>query len=525
MIDELIRKRASGLGLKTIAADLRISKNTVKSRLKEVGGFEVDDAQRVLRAGLNAKPKTFTPHWSDKVEWPLVLAEVEGGMPIKEYWEELSSSLEKDLQFVPYESFWREFRRRYPSLDVHYHKTHEPGQRAEIDFKGDSPGLGYIDRATGEYIECRLFGMVLAHSRMFFPYATVDEKQGSWLSGVRRGFEYFGGVTASLIVDNAKAAVTRADWFDPDLNQEFFNFCTHYGTALIAARPKRPKDKNLIEVHLGVFWRWVRRRLRNRQFFSLGELNRYLSEAASEFNKKYQKKYGSSRLERFSANEKQTLKPLPTRSYEFGEWKKAKLHDDCHIQHKYNYYSAPYQHRGKELDVRVTALHVEIFYQQERIALHSRRPDSHRGNYCTDKSHLPPRLQAMEEFTIARQIHEAEKIGPMTSKIITTLLTEVSHPHMFLRRTMGILRLKSRYGASRLERACEILHQHGAIKPRVKEVERMLKSPSLECRPVALPIVRKPNPHLRGQMSFKTEGENEYGGIEPDGSVSEGSKA
>ncbi len=221
MIDELIRKRAGGLGFKTIAADLGISKNTVKSRLKEIGGFEVADAQTLLSDGINIKQKIFTPHWGDKVDWPRVLAEVEGGVPIKEYWEELGGSDQRDLHFIPYESFWREFRRRYPSLDVYYHKTHEPGQRCEIDYKGDSPGLGYIDRATGEFIECRLFGMVLCNSRMFFPYATVDEKQGSWLSGIRGGFEYFGGVTATLVVDNAKTAVTRADWFDPDLRAQF----------------------------------------------------------------------------------------------------------------------------------------------------------------------------------------------------------------------------------------------------------------------------------------------------------------
>ncbi|MBK8202522.1 MAG: hypothetical protein IPK68_09500 [Bdellovibrionales bacterium] len=254
----------------------------------------------------------------------------------------------------------------------------------------------------------------------------------------------------------------------------------------------------------------------------MGELNRYLTESATEFNERYQKKYGSSRLDRFQGQEQKTLKSIPTRGYEFGEWKKAKLHDDCHIQHRYNFYSAPYRHRGKELDVRITASNIEIFFNQERVAIHSRRPDSHRGNYCTNKRHLPERLRAMEELTVARQINEAAKVGPCTEKVIATLLTAVSHPHMFLRRTMGILRLKSRYGAVKLERSCEVLIQHGFSKPRVKEVERMIKSPNLDRQPRALPIVRKPNPHLRGQMSFKTEGENQYGSIKPDGSVSEG---
>lgn len=517
MINELILKRANGLGFSTIAQDLKIARNTVKSWLKEVGAYEVEDAQKFILSG--AKVETtgagFTPHWSGQVTWGDVMTAVEGGTPIKEYWEHhLASAPEGDLGHVPYETFWREFRRRCPKIDVHYHKHHEPGQRAEIDYKGDMPGLGYIDKVTGEIIDCRLFGMVLCNSRMFFPYATPDEKQGSWLAGVRGGFRYFGGVSSTLVVDNTRCAVNAADWFDPDLNQEFFNFCHHYGTALIAARPRRPTDKNLIEVHLGVFWRWARRRLRSRQVFSLGELNRYLAELADEFNQRYQRKYGSSRFERFVAQEQKVLRPLPLTDYESGEWRKARLHDDCHIQFKYNFYSAPYQYRGKELDVRVTPSHVEIFYNQERLAIHGRRPDHQRGNYSTDKNHLPEKHQALEEFTVSRQIHEAKKVGAHTEKVITALLTEVSHPLMFLRRTMGILRLKGRFGAGKLERACEVLLQHGVHKPRVKDVERMIKSPNLDSRPKALPTERKPNPHLRGQMSFKTEGENSYADTE-----------
>jgi transposase len=513
MINELILKRANGVGFSTIAQDLKIARNTVKRWLKEVGAYEIEDAQRIILSGVNVLTKgaTFSPHWSALVQWGDVIGVVEGGTPIKEYWEEhVASAISGDLQHVPYETFWREFRRRYPKVDIHYHKNHEPGVRAEIDYKGDTHGLGYVDKVTGEFIDCRLFGIVLCNSRMFFSYATPNEKQGSWLAGMREGFRYFGGVTETTCVDNTRCAVKTSDWFDPDLNPEFSNFCHHYGTAPIAARPRRPTDKNLIEVHLGVFWRWVRRRLRKREFFSVGELNRYLEEMANEFNSRYQRKYGSSRQERFESGERKALRPLPPTHYEFGEWTTATLHDDCHIQYKYNFYSAPYQYRGKVLDVRITLSHVEIFYNQERLAIHGRRPDHQRGNYSTDKNHLPEKHRAMEELTVSRQIHNAKKIGPQTERIITELLTEVSHPLMFLRRTMGILRLKGRFGAGKLERACEVLIQHGVHKPKVKDVERMIRSPNLDSRPKPLPIERKSNPHLRGQMSFKTEGENQY---------------
>lgn len=511
MVEEMVRRRAEGNGLQTIANELGVSRNTVKRNLREVGAYEVENALAVLVNGImKFEPEPYTAPWSKHVVWPEVLTEVEGGTPIKEFWEMyIADSGIADLRNVPYETFWREFRRRYPNIDVYYHKTHEPGLRCEIDYKGDTPGLGYVDRLTGEFIDCRLFGSVLCNSQLFFALATVNEKQISWMSGIENGFNYFGGVTQTLIVDNTKAAVQRADWFDPDINQEFYNFCIHFGTSPIPTRAKRPKDKNLIEVHLGVFWRWVRRRLRMQTFFSLGELNRFLHECCNEFNCRYQRKYGCSRRERFDRSEKATLKPLPQGVYETGEWKRCKLHEDCHIQHKYNFYSAPYQHRGKELDVRVTGKHIEIFFNQERIALHQKRPDHQRGNYCTDKSHLPEKFQAMEETGVIRQIDRAKNVGLSTERIITTLLSEVSHPLMFLRRTMGILRLKGRYGADKLERSCELLLRHGMSKPTVKQVETMIKSPNLTDQPQLLPIKRKPNVHLRGQMNFKLNQEEE----------------
>jgi transposase len=397
MVSELLQRRANGDGFQTIAIGLKISRNTVKCRLREIGAYEIEAAQKLLLDGFtsNSMSAQYVPEWSQSLPWDQVLSEIVSGSTIREYWEiNFESSTEVNLRHVSYESFRREFRRRNPSIDVYYHKTHDPGVRCEIDYKGDTPGLGFIDRATGEFMDCRLFGSVLCNSRLFFPFATSNEKQMSWMAGVTAGFQYFGGATELIVADNTRCAVKQSDWFDPDLNPEFYNFCLHHNTTLIAARPRRPKDKNLIEVHLGVFWRWVRRRLRSRQVFSLGELNQLLRDMADEFNLRYQRKYGSSRRERFEKNEKPKLRPLPTATYEAGEWKTAILHDDCHIQFKYNFYSAPYQHRGKELEVRATFSHLEIFYQQERLAIHLRRPDSQRGNYSTDKAHLPEKFRA-----------------------------------------------------------------------------------------------------------------------------------
>jgi transposase len=240
MVAEILRLHKLGLGNKAIARTLKISKNTVKKYLSE-------SIKSVPSVFTEKRAPLFTAGWSAKINWDDILKQSEKGVTLSCIWEEnISSQVISDLK-ISYISFWREFRRRYPKLKLDFHKTHLPSERCEVDFKGDAAGLGFIERTTGEFIECRLFGSILYFSQRFFAQACLSEKKASWLSGIGSGFEYFGGVTKCLVVDNAKSLVSEANWWDPDLNPEFFKFCEHFGTAPVPARPGRPKDKNLIK--------------------------------------------------------------------------------------------------------------------------------------------------------------------------------------------------------------------------------------------------------------------------------------
>jgi len=202
--------------------------------------------------------------WSDLVDWAQAHQFTAKGDPLSAYWEDKIKPTE-GLTHVPYVSFWREYKRRFPEVPLDFHKVHPPGERCEIDYKGDARELGYFDRNTLEFVPCRLFGAVLCFSQLFFPKATLTERQEDLFSGISDAFSYFGGVPLTTAVDNAKATVHRPHRYDPDLNKEFAHFCEHFGTAPLAMRPGKPKDKNLIENSLGVFWRWARRFLRDRR--------------------------------------------------------------------------------------------------------------------------------------------------------------------------------------------------------------------------------------------------------------------
>lgn len=509
MITEILKLRDKGLGTGRIAKALSISRNTVKSYIRQ---HDAAVARGTLgpaaAAGVASGPKYSAP-WAPLVDWDSVKAATDQGEALFHHWElHVVTRDEPELKVLSYSSLWREFKRRYPEVPLDFHKIHPPGERAEVDYKGDAAGLGYVNRATGDFVQCRLFGSVLCFSQLFYAEATHSEKQEDFLPAIAASFVYFGGVSSTLAHDNTRAAVTRAHRYDPDFNPEFFQFCEIQGTAPVAARPRSPKDKNLIENSLGVFWRWARRKVKARTFFSLGELNAFLKEILHDFNGRVQRKYGISRRQKFEAGERSKLLPLPSGSYRVGTWKKHKLHPDCHIQVGHNFYSAPYQYRNEDLDVRVTSQTVEIFHRLERIAAHVALPlavhGGSRGGYRTNDGHLPPAHLALKEATPQQVMEVAASVGSSTSAVIHNLVVKARHPLMYLRRAQGITRLAKRYSNAALENACRLLLAMGIEQPRLKDIEEIITSEKARkhAEYVAKAVVRKPNPNLRGQASW-----------------------
>lgn len=493
MIHEI--KRLSGLNLsqRKIAAALGISRNTVK---------------KYLELGAKIPSPTKEPYsapWATRVDWNQVKSETELGVCLYHYWEErIDVEGAVSGAAISYTSFWREFKRRYPAIPIDFHKIHPPGERCEMDYKGETRGLGYTDPATGIYVPCRLFGAILCFSQYVFMRVTADEKQVSMLASVAKAFDYFGGVPETIAVDNAKAQVTSAHRYDADINPEFFKFANHYNIAPLAMRPGEPKDKNLIENALGVFWRWVGPKVRKKNFRSIGEINEFILTHLEYFNNRVQRKYGVSRYDKFINGEKSKLAALPATGYEGGDWKKSKVHPDSHIQIDFNFYSIPYQHVGKTIDVRVTESSIEAFCALERVAIHHRRGRTQRGLYTTVNAHLPQKHQAMKEQTPQRTLEVAEKIGVATLQVISDLLiSDDHHPFTYLRRCQGIVRLAKRYSNEQLEAACMTVLNVRSKKPKLKDIEGIISYNNAGGKRKA--INRKPNTNLRGQDSWRNK--------------------
>ncbi len=240
------------------------------------------------------------------------------------------------------------------------HINRKPGEQVEVDWAGDPATI--IDPDTGEILKAYIFVGVMTYSQYAYVEAFLDMKQKSWITAHVHMYEFFGGVARILVPDNCKTAVVHnGGWKDQQINETYQEMAEHYGTAIIPARVRTPKDKPNAEGTVGNISTWITAALRNEQFFSLAELNRAIREKLEQFNQRlFQKKEGS-RLDLFLEDEKPLLSPLPATHFELSDWKTATVQFNYHISVDGMLYSVPYEYIKKKVYVKVTDTTIEIF--------------------------------------------------------------------------------------------------------------------------------------------------------------------
>ncbi|MHB8879789.1 MAG: IS21 family transposase [Myxococcaceae bacterium] len=347
-------------------------------------------------------------------------------------------------QFCEYYRAW--LKKRRPTM----RQVHVGGDKAFTDYSGKKPHI--VDRLTGECIEVELFLAVLGASNLTFAEATATQRGPDWIASHGRALSYFGGVPAALVPDQLKSGVTKPCRYEPGVQRTYAEMATHYGTAVMPARPAHPRDKAKVEVGVQIAQRWILARLRNQTFFSLDALNEQIGELLEDLNNRRMRLYGVSRRELFDRVEKAALRPLPAEPFVYGEWKEVRVNIDYHVEFDHHFYSAPYTLVHEGLDVRATATTIELFRHNERLTSHAR--SFVRGKHTTKPEHMPKAHQKHLEWTPSRIVHWAGTIGPKTKELAEGILADRPHPEMGYRSCLGILRLAKAYGNERLEAAC-----------------------------------------------------------------------
>jgi len=331
------------------------------------------------------------------------------------------------------------------------HVIRKPGEQLEVDWAGQTASI--IDRDTGEVIDAYVFVGVLASSGYAYVEAFLSQNLECWITAHVNMYRFFGGVTRILIPDNLKTGVDKASWYTPVINKTYHELAEHYGTAVIPARIRKPKDKANVEGTVGVITTWIIASLRNQKFFTLFDLNITMKERLQTFNQRpFQKKDGS-RLSVFLEEEKPMLQPLPAAPYEIATWKMATVQYNYHIFADKMYYSVPYEYIKHKVDVRMTHLVIEVFYHNLRICSHPRLR-GRAGQYSTVIEHMPEDHKKYSQWNAKRFISWAKSVGPKTHIAIKAILSSYKVEQQGYRSCMAILKLADKYSVSRLEAAC-----------------------------------------------------------------------
>ena len=456
---EILRLHSLGFSARNIALAVPCSRNTVSKVLKQAAekGVSWPLPDGTTDADLEKQLSPSAPSVSTKrmPDYAYIRKELmKNGVTKKllwtEYMEECRQNGEAPLM---YSQFCYYIQQDESKRRATMHIKRKPAEQVEVDWAGDCAKL--TDPYTGKTTDAYIFVGVMTYSQYAYVEAFPDEKQASWINAHIHMYEYFGGVARITVPDNCKTAVIHNNgWKDQRINAVYHEMAEHYGTAIIPARVRTPRDKSVAEGSVGNISTWITAALRNEQFFTITELNAEIWKRLKDFNRRpFQKKEGS-RYTLFLQEELPLLAPLPTARYELAEWKQATVQFNYHISVAGMQYSIPYEYIGKKVNVRITGSVIEVFYNQNRIASHPRLY-GRKGQYSTVTEHMPKDHQEYLEWNGDRFRKWAERIGINTYKVINGLLLSKRVEQQSYKACMGLLKLAEKYSPAQLEAACQ----------------------------------------------------------------------
>lgn len=469
-IREVLRyKYEYGLSHDRISSALGIGKGSVHNILER---FNRSDFEWPLPEGLCDSALETSLYPSDDSE-PVKLFDVR--------------YLEKELRrpHVTLQLLYEEYRQQHPdglsrsSFYEHFakYRSHKPdmkvihkgGDKLFVDFSGD--GLEYLRQDSGEIVPVELF--VCSWGASSYSYAEGVESQGldDFVPCHVSAFEYFKAVSHALVPDNLKSAVTKACRYEPVLNPLYSKMAEHYGSAIIPARVRKPKDKAVVESNVLHIQRFILGRLRNRTFYSLSEINDAIRPLLEEFNNRGMKDYGGqSRRQRFLELDQPYAKPLPSQRFMISNIKTdVRVAPNYHIRYKDHYYSIPWELVRKRVDIYQIGGILEIYHEHSHVCRH--RLSTRKYHYTTVDAHMPQGHRFVKGWSKSWFVFEAGKTGPATAEAVKIIIEQKTHVQQGFNIALGVLRFAKVYSRKRLENACKrALHYKSVSYQSIKSI-------------------------------------------------------
>lgn len=478
----IVALHEQGWSKRRIARELGLDRLTVRRYLAAAGSKSPAHPRTGSEGGSSKSPtprtgsgpESLCAPWKARIE-----AAWAAGLSIQRIYQDLVG----EQAFAgSYDSVWRFVRRLEGVTILPFRRLEvEPGAELQVDF-----GRGAWVIENGQRRRPHLFRGVLSCSRKGYSEAVWRQTSESFIRCLENAFRHFGGVTAT-VVDNLKAGVLQADWFDPELNPKLEEFARHYGTAILPTKPVMPRHKGKIEA--GVKYAQGNA-VAGRTFTSLGEQNRFLDEwertvADTRIHGTTRQQVGQF----FATVEQPALRPLPASLFPVFAEARRTVHRDGYVEFRRAYYSVPPEYVGRTVWVRHETRLVRLYnLRREQIALHA---EAEAGKFTTDPAHLHSRKRHIIERGAEHLLDRCRLLGPHTGTWAEQM--NAQRGPQGLRAMLGLLHLAEKHPVAELERAAQTATQHQAW--RLRDLKRLLAQPInvlqlqfLETHPLIRPL-------------------------------------
>lgn len=492
-VRQIIKLYNQGIGKKKIGTRLGMSKNTVKLYIETYYSLKItwDELSRLDDFELN---KLFHPPreliLNDKVQqlydfFPEMEKQLrKRGMTIamqfRQYKERYPDSL-GETSFYFYYQRWK--KKVYPAM----HIEHKAGDKMYIDFAGGT--LPYVDTDTGEIRDAQVFIAILGWSQYVYIEAIPSQAVEDFIAACENALHFFKGVPLAIVPDNLKSAVIKASKHEPVLNENFKSFADHYGTTILPARSRKPKDKAHVENMVKIAYQKIYTQIPEKQLLGLSELNSHIWKHLHLLNAAPLTGKECSRSDQWHL-EQATLQALPVNRYEMRTIKQATVMKNGHVYltEDQHYYSVPFELIGKKINLQYSRTSVEIFHNYEPVAKHKRVRSP--GNYSTEPSHMPPQHKYVTEWSPTYFLEKAKEINPVVEYFIGQVLAKKQHPEQAYKSCQGILSFAKRVGHQRLINACRRAHEIGYYNYKIIEdiLRKSLDQYEDDATPVQMPV-------------------------------------
>lgn len=466
-LKQIITLHLDGLSNRKIGDTLGISRNTVNDYMKLFKGCDrsFSELLKLDEASLREQFPVKTTIDNERYNELMLYLEhthrqcSHPGFTFQYHYQEYRSSSSNPYSYT---QFMAHYNAKYAREKGSMKLEHKAGQEMFVDYAGKK--LSVVDRQSGEVKEAEVFVAILPCSQYTYVEACSSQKRGDFLSCLSNALEFFEGVPKAIVSDNLKSAVTKSSKYEAEINRSLKDLARHYNCVINPTRSYSPQDKALVENAVHLAYQRIFYPLRQMTFFSLRELNIEIQKHLTTYNDLLFQRKEASRKELYQSLDRGYLKPLPANRYQLKEYTRAKVQKMGYVYFSPDktYYSVPYRYIGSQTQIHYTDDWVEVFYNQQRIAIHHR--NTVKGSYITNKDHLSSTHKAYSQWSPEFFRKKASGYGEAVEAFMKGLFSNADYPEVNYKRANGILQMGKTYGSDRLNKACKRACELGEYK-------------------------------------------------------------